>query len=210
MHKDPYFYENLSYKRGYSSIAGACSEGKTAWAGPISVAACVFPKNYKNTQIKDSKLLSSKKRDELFNTIIKDATAYSVIFVSPQKIDKIGSNEASVEAIKKVLIAIKNKCDFALIDTLKIPNFAIKNQTITKSSSKSITVAAASILAKVSRDRFMIEIGKKWPQYNFHKHKGIGTTEHLKLLRKHGPKKTIHHYNCVAIKNVILFINKNK
>ncbi len=198
-----YLYENRLFLRNAKYIAGVDEAGRGCWAGPLVVAACILPIKYKNDNIRDSKTLSIKKRHELFDTIIKDALDYQIIFIDPEEVDKLNPKEASIVGMRRALTSLKTVPDVALIDFEKIPNLNIKQQSIIKGDAKSISIAAASILAKVARDNYMVKINKKYPQYNFSKHKGYGTLEHVKEIKKYGAIKGFHRFSYKPVKNII-------
>lgn len=204
--KQMYYYENKYYSKGYKKIAGLDEAGRGCWAGPLVAAACIFPVGYKNDEIKDSKTLSIKKREKLFDLIIKDCLSYSIVFVESKKVDELNPKQASIYAMGLAIEKLSIKPDILLIDAEKIPS-KTKTQSIIKGDAKSVSIAAASILAKVSRDRYMVKIDSKYPLYNFKKHKGYGTMEHLAALNKHGPIKNFHRYSYRPIKKVLENIN---
>ncbi len=203
MKTNMYLYENKFFLKNAKHIAGVDEAGRGCWAGPLVVAACILPTKYKNDHIRDSKTLSIKKRQQLFDVIIKDALDYQIIFIDPEEVDKLNPKEASIEGMRRALTMLKVSPDVALIDFEKIPNLKIKQQSIVKGDARSISIAAASILAKVARDNYMIKINKKYPQYNFSKHKGYGTLEHVKEIKKYGPIKGFHRFSYKPIKNII-------
>lgn len=198
-----YLYEQKYYAQGCKVIAGIDEVGRGPWAGPLVVAICVLPKDYHNDLINDSKKINEKKREEIYKTIVKDALYIDSIFASAEEIDKFGN----IKSLTKNLMAqLIKKCplnlDIVLIDA-EIVNSPIKTHSIIKGDEKSITIAAASIVAKVQRDRYMIELNNQYPQYYFADHKGYGTKKHIAALVKYGPIKTIHRYSFEPIQNII-------
>lgn len=198
-----YLYEQKYYAQGCKVIAGIDEVGRGPWAGPLVVAICVLPKDYHNDFINDSKKINEKKREEIYKTIVKDALYIDSIFASAEEIDKFGN----IKSLTKNLMAqLIKKCplnlDIVLIDA-EIVNSPIKTHSIIKGDEKSITIAAASIVAKVQRDRYMIELNNQYPQYYFADHKGYGTKKHIAALVKYGPIKTIHRYSFEPIQNII-------
>ena len=183
-----YEYEEKLNKEGYNFIGGCDEAGRGPLVGPVVCACVVFPKGYKNDLINDSKKLTEKKREALYDIIIKDALSYGIAIISAKEIDEINILEASrkgmVEAYKEA--NKKVKVDYLLTDAMKISTLSIPVMDIIKGDAKSISIAAASILAKVTRDRIMYEEDKKHPEYEFCKHKGYPTKKHIELLIKYG------------------------
>jgi ribonuclease HII len=166
--------------------------------------------NYRNDEIKDSKQLSISQRNKLYDEIRKHAIDYSVIFIDPVQVDELNVKVASINAMKQALeeLAIEKPC-VALIDAEKIDT-KIETKSIIKGDEKSISIASASILAKVCRDRYMNKISEKYPQYHFAKHKGYGTLQHLKALKKYGPIAAFHRFSYSPIKKISESFNKIK
>lgn len=165
-------------------IVGIDEAGRGPLAGPLSVAGVIFPIGYNNPDIYDSKSLSEKKRDALFETIKKDALWYEIIEVSPEDIDKYNILEADRRAMKQ--IAIDASASIVLTDAMK---FELEGKTVIdliKGDQKSISIAAGSILAKVTRDRMMLEYDKQYPEFGFAKHKGYPTKMHMEAIQKYG------------------------
>lgn len=179
-------FENIAYSKGYSCVCGVDEAGRGPLAGPVCVSAVVLPKNTIIKGANDSKKLSEKKREELFDIIKSTALAYSIVLIDEKTIDKINILQATMQGMKQAVIELNIKPDYALIDGNRIPNLNIDSEAIVKGDAKSMSIACASILAKVTRDRFMIEIAKKYPNYQFEKHKGYGTKLHVELLNKYG------------------------
>lgn len=181
------YEENLN-KQGYNYIGGCDEAGRGPLVGPVVAGCVVFPKGYKNDLINDSKKLSEKKREKLYDIIIKDALSYGIGIVSAKEIDEINILEAS----RKAMILAYNEAskkiniDYLLTDAMKINTLDIPVLDIIKGDSKSVSVAAASILAKVTRDNILYELDKKYPEYEFRNHKGYPTKKHLELLEKYG------------------------
>lgn len=188
MKYDMYEYENKLYEEGINYIGGTDEAGRGPLVGPVVAACVVFPKGYKNELINDSKKLTEKKRENLYNVIIENAISVGVGIVSYDEIDKINIYEASrlamirafKEANKKV------KIEYLLTDAMAIDTLDIPVEKIIKGDSKSITIAAASIIAKVTRDRILLDLDKKYPEYGFKNHKGYPTKKHLEALEKYG------------------------
>lgn len=180
------FYENEGYKKGYLYIGGIDEAGRGPIAGPVVASVVVFKKDTKIHKIDDSKKLSEKKRNELFEIIKNEALDYGIGIVDNNKIDEINILNATILAMKKAVNQLERKPDYLLIDALNIPNLDINQNAIVKGDSKSISIAGASILAKVTRDNIMYEYDKMYPEYGFKNHKGYGTDEHYDAIRKYG------------------------
>ena len=182
----------LDYEKKYSGqiIAGIDEAGRGPLAGPVVCACVIMPLDEQNIieGINDSKKLSEKKRELLYDKIIEKALAYSIIEVDEKTIDEINILQATKLGMKRALESLKIKPDIVLIDAVKIDT-EIKQDNIIKGDALSYNIAAASILAKVYRDRLMKELSKEYPQYNFEKHKGYGTKEHIDALKKYGKCK---------------------
>ncbi|MDR2369644.1 MAG: ribonuclease HII [Mycoplasmataceae bacterium] len=205
-----YAFENKYRIRGYKSIVGIDEAGRGSWAGPLVVAAVALPLNYHNNEINDSKQLSINQREKLFEEIRQVAVDYAVVFIDPVQVDELNPKQASIDGMKKALEELKiKKPSVVLIDAEKI-EMKTANQSIIKGDEKSISIAAASILAKVSRDRYMIKMNKIYPQYHFAKHKGYGTVEHLMMLRKYGPIKNFHRFSYKPIQKILKIFRKTK
>lgn len=205
---DMYQYERKYWNQGNEYILGLDEAGRGPWAGPLVVAGCILPKGYKNDEINDSKKLSMKKREWLFDEIIKSAIAYDILFISAQDVDKLNPKQASINGMYEIFSSIKPTAQVVLIDAEKAPKIKAKTESIIKGDAKSISIAAASILAKVARDRYMIEIANKYPEYHFDSNKGYGTIEHLKAIQKFGPIKDFHRFSYRPIKEIIKKIAK--
>ena len=205
---DMYRYERKYWNQGNEYILGLDEAGRGPWAGPLVVAGCILPKCYKNDEINDSKKLSMKKRERLFDEIIKSAIAYDILFISAQDVDKLNPKQASINGMYEVFSSIKPTAQVVLIDAEKVPKIKVKTESIIKGDAKSISIAAASILAKVARDRYMIEIANKYPEYHFDNNKGYGTIDHLKAIQKFGPIKDFHRFSYRPIKEIIKKIAK--
>lgn len=189
-------YEKPLYQKGYKLIVGCDEAGRGPLCGPVVCAACIMEENYINDEINDSKKLTDKKRRQLFNVIISHAISYAIVAISPQEIDKINIYEASRKGMQDAIDLLKVKPDYILTDAMPLLKFKdIPQEAIIKGDAKSINIAAASILAKVTRDNILLEYDKKYPQYQFAKHKGYPTKLHLELLEKYGPIKEIYRFS---------------
>lgn len=174
-------------EQGYHMICGADEAGAGPLAGPVYAAAVLLPFGLELEGVNDSKQLSEKKREALFEPIQKAALAWSVTSISPEEIDATDILTARLNAMEQAIKALEPKADFALIDGNRDRGITCPHITVVKGDSKSMNIAAASILAKVSRDRYMMEIAKEYPEYQFEKHKGYPTQLHYELLEKYGP-----------------------
>lgn len=184
-----YSYEITAHEKGYKVVCGIDEAGRGPLAGPVFAAAVILPENYSHPVLNDSKKLSEKKRDAVYEDIIKDAVCYSVGIATEEEIDEINILNATFLAMKRAVEGLVIKPDFAYIDGNQYPKTGVKEETIVKGDGKCISVAAASIIAKVSRDRFMLEIDKQYPEYQFSKHKGYGTKLHYEMIEKYGVSK---------------------
>lgn len=168
----------------FDRILGIDEAGRGPMAGPLVVAGVIFPKGYTHDEINDSKKLTEKKREQLFDQIMQDALWYEIVFVSESTIDHLNIYAATQQAMLK--IAEDAKADYVLTDAMKLPYYKGRYEAIIKGDSKSLSIAAGSILAKVSRDRYMKILDEKYPEYKFGKHKGYPTREHIEALHKYG------------------------
>lgn len=183
-----YQFEKAALLRGFSCICGVDEAGRGPLAGPVCAAAVILPPDTVIEGLDDSKKLTEKKREALFDVIKEKAQAYSIAFGTLEEIEEFNILEATFIAMNRAVDSLAVKPDYALIDGNRAPKgIKIPCETVVKGDSKSMSVAAASVLAKVTRDRLMTEYDKKYPQYNFKKHKGYGTKEHTELLHKYGP-----------------------
>lgn len=180
------FDNEIKLKSSVSLICGVDEAGRGPLAGDVYAAAVVFPDGVVIDGINDSKKLSEKKREELFSRIISEAAAYSISTASVREIEEINILNAAMLAMKRAIESLSITPDLVLVDGNKIPDIKMKAAAVIKGDAKSQSIAAASILAKVARDRYMREIDKKYPQYQFSKHKGYGTTLHYELIDKYG------------------------
>lgn len=179
-------YETEAHNKGYRVVCGVDEAGRGPLAGPVFAAAVILPENYSHEILNDSKKLSEKKRDIVYDDIIRDAVSWSVGVATEQEIDDINILNATFLAMKRAIDGLSIKPDLAYIDGNREPKSGVKEITIIKGDAKCMSVAAASIIAKVSRDRFMLEIDKKYPQYQFSKHKGYGTKLHYEMIEQFG------------------------
>ena len=186
-------YENELYDKGYKLICGIDEVGRGPLLGPVVTSAVILPVGYYNPEIKDSKKLSEKKREKLFDIITKDAISIGIGIVDEKKIDEINIYEATKIAMKMAIDNLSIKPDYVLIDAMKL-DIDIPSNSIIKGDTKSESIAAASIIAKVTRDRMIDEIDKEYPMYDLKNNKGYGTKKHLEALKEYGPCK-YHRYS---------------
>ncbi|MCC0691868.1 MULTISPECIES: ribonuclease HII [Clostridioides] len=179
-------FENEGYNKGYLYIGGIDEAGRGPLAGPVVASVVVFKKNTKIEGVNDSKKLSEAKRDELFEVIKKEALDYGIGIVNNEEIDEFNILNATYMAMKKAINCLKQAPDYLLVDAATIPGIDIAQNPIVKGDSKSISIAAASILAKVTRDSIMYQYDRVYPEYGFKSHKGYGTKEHYEAIEKHG------------------------
>lgn len=179
-------YENELYEEGITLIAGVDEVGRGPLVGPVVAAAVILPKGYYNEYIKDSKKLSEKKRNELFDIIMRDAISVSIGIKDNTVIDKENIYQATKLAMYDAINNLKVKPEYVLIDAMKLEDLSIPSKSIIKGDAKSETIAAASIIAKVTRDNMMYELDKKFPEYGFKNHKGYPTKAHLDAIKKYG------------------------
>lgn len=181
-----YSYENEAHKAGYNVVCGIDEAGRGPLAGPVCAAAVILPENYSHPVLNDSKKLSEKKREEVFEDIVRDAVSYSIAFADEKEIDEINILNATFLAMKRAVDGLTVKPDLAIIDGNRLANTSVKEVTLVKGDAKCMSVAAASILAKVTRDRLMLLLDEKYPEYQFSKHKGYGTKLHYEMIEKYG------------------------
>lgn len=181
-----YEYENLYRSQGFAAVCGVDEAGRGPLAGPVFAAAVILPDGLENIGLNDSKKLTEKKRDALFDIITEKAVAWCVASADEKEIDELNILNATFLAMKRAVDGLAVRPDLALIDGNRRPGTGIREETIVKGDAKSISIAAASILAKVSRDRYMLELDKKYPEYCFAKHKGYPTALHYEMIKKYG------------------------
>lgn len=183
-----YELEKAAVSRGFKLICGVDEAGRGPLAGPVCAAAVILPDGADIPELDDSKKLSEKKRESLFNVITETAVDFSVAYGTLEEIEELNILNATFLAMNRAVDGLAVKPDFALIDGNRVPRgIKIPCETAVKGDSKSMSIAAASVLAKVTRDRLMLTYDEKYPAYNFKKHKGYGTREHIELIKKYGP-----------------------
>lgn len=181
-----YEYEQLYRSQGFAAVCGVDEAGRGPLAGPVFAAAVILPDGLENIGLNDSKKLTEKKRNALFDIITEKAVAWCVASADEKEIDELNILNATFLAMKRAVDGLAVRPDIALIDGNRRPGTGIREETIVKGDAKSISIAAASILAKVSRDRYMLELDKKYPEYCFAKHKGYPTALHYEMIKKYG------------------------
>jgi len=184
---DPLFFERSARSSGYTLIAGLDEAGRGPLAGPVVAAAVVLPDGLLIPGLTDSKQVAEQDRDRLFEVIRSQAVSYGIGIVDEQTIDAVNILQATILAMTQALKSLHPKPDYLLLDAITLPRVQLPQKPLIRGDSRSHSIAAASILAKVTRDRIMVELHVKYPQYNFQRHKGYGTKEHLVRLREHGP-----------------------
>jgi ribonuclease HII len=193
-------YEKVFWHQGMNLVAGVDEVGRGPLAGPVVAAAVVFPQDVSLDQVTDSKRLTPQKREELFDLIFQNALQIGIAEVDQGTIDKLNILNASLKAMHEAIGALKKQPDVILIDgNQKIPNLRIPQITIIKGDSLSLSVAAASIIAKVTRDRLMLSYHRKYPGFCFNQNKGYATKSHIQALREHGPCE-IHRMTFRSVK----------
>ena len=180
-------YEERLYGEGYKSICGCDEAGRGPLCGPVVAAAAILPLGIEIEGLNDSKKLTEKKREKLFDIIKEKAIAYAIAEASPEEIDEINILNASMLAMRRAVEALPVKADFALIDGNCSRGFEIPTETVVSGDAKSCSIAAASILAKVTRDRGCIDLNREYPMYGIAKHKGYPTKDHMNAVREYGP-----------------------
>lgn len=182
-------YENEALSKGYNNICGVDEAGRGPLAGPVCAAAVILPKGEIIEGVNDSKKLTEKKREALYDVIKEKAVAYSIAFATVEEIEEMNILNATMLAMKRAVDGLDIPADYAMIDGNKIPNLNIPAEYVIKGDANSMSIAAASILAKVTRDRLCADYEKEYPQYGFAKHKGYGTKLHREMILKYGPCK---------------------
>lgn len=196
-----YEYENAAKSGGFKLVCGVDEAGRGPLAGPVCAAAVILPEDAVIEGLNDSKKLSEKKREALYDVIKGKAIAFCVAYGTLEEIETLNILQATFLAMNRAIDGLAVKPDFALIDGNRVPkDIKIPCETVVKGDGKSMSVAAASVLAKVTRDRLMLEYDKKYPEYDFKKHKGYGTKEHTELIKKYGPCE-IHRMS--FLKNIL-------
>lgn len=179
-------YEKEAMEKGFQHICGVDEAGRGPLAGPVCAAAVILPEGCIIEGVNDSKKLTEKKRDALFDVIIETAVSCSIAFGTVEEIERDNILQTTMNTMKRAVEGLSVKADYAMIDGNRLPKLSIPAQFIVGGDAKSMSIAAASILAKVSRDRLMLEYAEKYPQYGFEKHKGYGTKLHVERILEYG------------------------
>lgn len=180
-------FEKEALAKGYKSVCGVDEAGRGPLAGPVCAAAVILPEGVIIDGVNDSKKLSEKKRESLFDVIREQALSYSIAYATVDEIEEINILNATMLAMCRAIDGLDIKADYAMIDGNKIPPLDIDAECIVKGDAKSMSIACASILAKVSRDRLLYKYAEEYPMYGFDKHKGYGTKVHREAILKYGP-----------------------
>lgn len=180
-------FEKEALAKGYKSVCGVDEAGRGPLAGSVCAAAVILPEGVIIDGVNDSKKLSEKKRESLFDVIRKQALSYSIAYATVDEIEEINILNATMLAMCRAIDGLDIKADYAMIDGNKIPPIDIDAECIVKGDAKSMSIACASILAKVSRDRLLYKYAEEYPMYGFDKHKGYGTKVHREAILKYGP-----------------------
>ena len=180
-------FEKEALAKGYKSVCGVDEAGRGPLAGPVCAAAVILPEGVIIDGVNDSKKLSEKKRESLFDVIRAQALSYSIAYATVDEIEEINILNATMLAMRRAIDGLEIKADYAMIDGNKIPPLDIDAECIVKGDAKSMSIACASILAKVSRDRLLYKYAEEYPMYGFDKHKGYGTKVHREAILKYGP-----------------------
>lgn len=202
-----YTYENELKKQGYKYIVGTDEVGRGPMAGPLVVACVILPDDEIIEGLNDSKKLTEKKREELSKIIKEKAIEYQIQYMSVEEVDELNVYEASRQAMIKCIRKLKHKVDYVLSDAMPL-DFEYPCLSIIKGDSKSASIAAASIIAKVERDHYMVELAKQYPMYGFDKHKGYVTKAHLQAIEQYGVCE-YHRMSFAPVKKIIDMNNKN-
>ena len=181
-------YECVWKKNGHAVVAGVDEAGRGPLAGPVSAAAVILPDGFTHDVLNDSKQLSEARRERIYEELIECVGLHwSVVLLDAEEVDRINILQATHSAMRTAIEKLTLRPDVALIDGRPVPRFPVPQQALVKGDALSLSIAAASVIAKVTRDRFMLEAAREYPQYGFEKHKGYGTAAHLAALEKHGP-----------------------
>lgn len=199
-------FEKNYYTEKVNFIVGVDEAGRGPLCGPVVAACCILPRDYKNEHINDSKKLSEKKREVAYKEIIENALDYGIGIVDAKRIDEINIYEATKEAMHIAISKLKISYDLILTDAMKLQNEKVEVIPLIKGDAKCECIAAASIIAKVTRDHILEEYDKKYPQYGFKSHKGYGTKKHIEAIKQYGIIKDFHRESYEPIKSLI----KNK
>ena len=192
--------EQQYYQQGYKSIVGTDEAGRGCLLGPVFAAAVILPIGFHSPLINDSKKLTAKQRDKVFDVIVENAVAYAISSVDPDTIDEVNILNASRMAMQQAISKLNHDFDLILTDCMKMKGYDVPVVDFVHGDALSQSIAAASILAKVSRDRLCEELDKEYPEYNIKKNKGYGTKDHLEALKQYGPVKHLHRFSYAPVK----------
>lgn len=181
------YFEKEAKEKGYNAVCGVDEAGRGPLAGPVCAAAVILPEGLIIEGVNDSKKLTEKKREALFDVIIEQAISCSIAFGTVEEIERDNILKTTMNTMKRAVEGLSVSADYAMIDGNRLPPLDIPCEYIVKGDARSMSIAAASILAKVSRDRLMLEYAKAYPQYEFEKHKGYGTKLHVEKILEYGP-----------------------
>lgn len=199
--------EELKKSEGLRWIAGIDEAGRGPLAGPVSAAAVILPEGFSHDLLDDSKKLTEKRRQLIYEELVsRDDVDWSLAYAEVDEIEEINILKATHAAMARAAGALGQAPDFCLIDGLSVPHFPLASEGVVKGDGKSLSIAAASVIAKVSRDQRMLEYAKRYPEYGFERHKGYGTKLHLEALKKHGPCP-IHRKTFAPVASVIAQMN---
>ena len=197
-------FEEQFYNEKIKVIVGVDEAGRGPLCGPVVAAACILPRTYINERINDSKKLSEKKRELLYDEIINNALSYGVGIVDSKRIDEINIYEATKEAMHLAISQLKVDYDLILTDAMKLKDEKVDVIDIIKGDAKCQCIAAASIIAKVTRDRLLLNMDEKYPEYGFKSHKGYGTKKHIEAIKEHGIIDGFYRETYEPIKSLLL------
>ncbi len=197
-----YRYEREFWAKGCELVAGVDEAGRGPLAGPVSVATVILPHDLYLPKINDSKKISAKVREELYDEIMAKALAVKAVFVDAKTIDRVNIYQATINGMYESIFGLEQAADAVLIDAVKLENLNVPSLSIIKGDAKSASIAAASIIAKVNRDRLMDKYDQEYPQYGFAHHKGYGTAEHIAALRQYGPCP-LHRHSFEPIRSMV-------
>ncbi len=187
-----YTIEQSLWDKGYNAVCGVDEAGRGPLCGPVVAAAVILPQGIYIEGLNDSKKISPAKRDKLYDIITESAIAYAIVEGSVDMINQTNILEATMDAMRRAILSLTVKADFALVDGNIARDFPVEAQTVIHGDAISPSIAAASIIAKVTRDRLCVEMDKQFPHYGIAKHKGYGTKEHMEALRKYGAEPSIY------------------
>ncbi len=197
-------YEQQFYSDKIQYIVGTDEAGRGCLLGPVFAGAVILPKDFKCDLINDSKQLSEKQREEAYKIIVENAIAYGIGSCSVEEIDEMNILNASREAMKRAIANMNHKFDLILTDCMKMPGMGVDVIDLVHGDARALCIAAASILAKVSRDHVCYELDAIYPYYNIRKNKGYGTKDHIEALEKYGPVKGLHRYSYKPVKEALI------